>query len=119
MYVLSWIKETYVLSWIKEIVEGFGLFYEKDVLRFIDFYDFFGFCKVKSRYGFIYLLSGEDKKLLDFLVEQIDELIEKYGVEMEIGWEWRVVVDWSFVWIKCRDVVRVLNEIGRFLVYFG
>lgn len=119
MHVSSWTKETHVSSWTKETAEGFGLFYEKDASRFTDFYDLFGSCKAKSRYGFIYPLSGEDKKLLDSLVEQTDELIEKYGVEMETGWEWRVAADWPFVWTKCRDAVRVLNEIGRPSVYSG
>lgn len=119
MHVSSWTKETHVSSWTKETAEGFGLFYEKDASRFTDFYDLFGSCKAKSRYGFIYPLSGEDKKLLDSLVEQTDELIEKYGVEMETGWEWRVAADWPFVWKKCRDAVRVLNEIGRPSVYSG
>lgn len=112
-------KKTRVSSWTKETAEGYGLFYEKDASRFTDFYDLFGSCKGKSRYGFIYPLNGEDKKLLDSLVEQTDEMIEKYGVEMETGWEWTVAADWPFVWTKCCDAVRVLNEIGRPSVYSG
>lgn len=112
-------KKTHVSSWTKETAEGYGLFYEKDASRFTDFYDLFGSCKGKSRYGFIYPLNGEDKKLLDSLVEQTDEMIEKYGVEMETGWEWTVAADWPFVWTKCCDAVRVLNEIGRPSVYSG
>lgn len=118
-HVSSWTKEMHVSSWTKEKAEGFGLFYEKVASRFTDFYDLFYSCKGKSRYGFIYPLSGEDKKLLDSLVEQTDELIKKYGVEMETGWEWTVAADWPFVWTKCRDAVRVLNEIGRPSVYSG
>lgn len=112
-------KKTHTSSWTKEMAEGYGLFYEKDASGFTDFYDLFGSCKGKSRYGFIYPLNGEDKKLLDSLVEQTDEMIEKYGVEMETGWEWTVAADWPFVWTKCCDAVRVLNEVGRPSVYSG
>ncbi|XP_061167085.1 uncharacterized protein LOC133175945 [Saccostrea echinata] len=112
-------RKTHVSSWTKERAETYGLFYEKKASNFSEFYDLFSSCKGKSRYGFIYPLEGEEKKLLESLVEQTDKMIEKHGVEMETGWEWTVAADWPFVWTKCCDAVRVLNESCRPAVYSG
>ena len=114
-------KKTHVSSWTKERAETYGLFYENKASDFSEFYDLFGYCKGRSRYGFIYPLEGEEKKMLDSLVEQTDKMIEEHGVEMETGSEWAVAADWPFVWTKCCDAVKVLdlNETCRPAVYSG
>lgn len=112
-------KKTHVSSWTKERAETYGLFYENKASDFSEFYDLFCSCNGRSRYGFIYPLEGEEKQMLDSLVEQTDRMMEGHGVEMETGWEWGVAADWPYVWTKCCDAVKVLIETYRPAVNSG
>ncbi|XP_061170745.1 uncharacterized protein LOC133180192 [Saccostrea echinata] len=113
------IHKTCVSSWTLDKAEANGLFYEKETSEFSDFYEMFSSCKGKNRYGFIHPLEGEEKTLVDSLVAQTSEMIDKHGVEMTTGWDWTVAADWPFVWRKCCDAVKILNETCRPMVSKG
>jgi hypothetical protein len=104
------IKQTPTSYWTKERSEAFGLFYEKGTSTISDFYDLFGSCNGKNRYGFVHPLDGEERSLLDCLVDQTNELIGKHGVEMGTDWDWVVTADWPHVYTNCRDTVRNLTQ---------
>lgn len=103
-------KQTQISNWTKEKAEAYGLFYEKEASTFSDFYDLFSQCGGESRYGFIYPLDGEEKTMLDSLISQINEIIEKHGVEMKTDWDWAVTADWPYVFTKCRNTVKILTQ---------
>ncbi|XP_062606887.1 uncharacterized protein LOC134268648 [Saccostrea cucullata] len=105
--------ETYVSSWTMENAEALGLFYDKNICDISYFYEIFSAYKGRNRYGFIYPLEGASKTLIDSLVDQINGMINKHGVEMATGWDWTVAADWPFVWRKCCDAIKILSETCR------
>lgn len=103
-------KRTQISSWTKERSEACGLYYENKASTFSDFYDLFNSCGGKTRYGFTCPLDGEERSLLDSLLEQTNELIEKHGVEMRTDLDWAVAADWPHVFTECRKTVRTLSQ---------
>lgn len=55
--------------WILSRVKDYGFYYENKILLFFDFYDLFKVWDGKNDFGFIFFLEGEEKILLEILVD--------------------------------------------------
>lgn len=50
-------------------IKDYGFYYENKILLFFDFYDLFKVCDGNNDFGFIFFLEGEEKILLEILVD--------------------------------------------------
>lgn len=62
--------------WILSRVKDYGFYYENKILLFFDFYDLFKVCDGKNDFRFIFFLEGEEKILLEILVDRINLMID-------------------------------------------
>lgn len=101
-----------VSNWTLSRVKDYGLHYENKISPFSDFYDIFKACDGKNESGFIFPLEGEEKTLLETLVDQTNLMIDQYGVEGEDPMMWRSKTLFNWVRLKknCKEAAKNLIQ---------
>lgn len=69
-------------------------------------------CDGKNESGFIFPLEGEEKTLLETLVDQTNLMIDQYGVEGEDPMMWRSKTLFNWVRLKknCKEAAKNLIQ---------
>lgn len=108
----DWKFRSVSTMWTLSRVKDYGLHYENKTSPFSDFYDLFKACDGKNDSGFIFPLEGEEKTLLETLVDQTNLMIDQYGVEREdpMMWSSKTLFNWVRLKKNCKEAVKNLTQ---------
>uniref|UniRef100_K1QBF8 Uncharacterized protein n=1 Tax=Magallana gigas TaxID=29159 RepID=K1QBF8_MAGGI len=108
----DWKLRSVSTIWTMSRVKDYGLHYENKTSPFSDFYDLFKACDGKNDSGFIFPLEGEEKTLLETLVDQTNLMIDQYGVERDdpMMWSSKTLFNWVRLKKNCKEAVKNLTQ---------
>lgn len=108
----DWKLRSVSTMWTLSRVEDYGLHYENKTSPFSDFYDLFKACDGNNDSGFIFPLEGEEKTLLETLVDQTNLMIDQYGVEREdpMMWSSKTLFNWVRLKKNCKEAANNLTQ---------
>lgn len=108
----DWKLRSVSTIWTMSRVKDYGLHYENKTSPFSDFYDLFKAWDGKNDSGFIFPLEGEEKTLLETLVDQTNLMIDQYGVERDdpMMWSSKTLFNWVRLKKNCKEAANNLTQ---------